>query len=45
MIALHKPQSQYDTLLHNLRALMQKACINEAELSRKTNIPQATLHK
>ncbi len=36
---------QHDLLIHNLRALMRKACINEAELSRRTSIPQATVHK
>ena len=36
---------EHDLLIHNLRALMKKAGINEAELSRRTNIPQATVHK
>lgn|SRR3990167_2440994 len=36
---------QHDLLIHNLRALMRKAGINEAELSRRTSIPQATVHK
>src|SRR3990167_1003734 len=36
---------EHDILIHNLRALMKKAGINEAELSRRTNIHQATVHK
>lgn len=36
---------EQDLLLRNLRQLMQNRRISEAELSRKTNIPQATLHK
>ncbi|PIZ05181.1 MAG: hypothetical protein COY58_00575 [Gammaproteobacteria bacterium CG_4_10_14_0_8_um_filter_38_16] len=37
--------AEHDLLIHNLRALMKKAGLNEAELSRRTNIPQATVHK
>lgn len=37
--------TEHDLLIRNLRALMRKAGVNEAELSRKTNIPQATVHK
>lgn len=35
----------HDLLIHNLRALMRKLGINEAELSRRTDLPQATVHK
>ena len=35
----------HDTLIHNLRLLMRKRDINDAELSRRTDIPQATIHK
>lgn len=45
MSALTKPKPYDDALIHNLRVLMQKIHLNEASLSRKTNIPQATLHK
>jgi len=37
--------TEHNLLIHNLRALMKKADINEAELSRRTDIPQATVHK
>lgn len=37
--------AEHDLLIHNLRVLMKKAGLNEATLSRKTNIPQATMHK
>src|SRR3990167_2090257 len=36
---------EHDLLVVNLRALMKKANLNEAKLSRATHIPQATLHK
>ncbi|MDP1573689.1 MAG: helix-turn-helix domain-containing protein [Coxiellaceae bacterium] len=35
----------HDFLLLNLQRLMKKSGLNEADLSRKTGIPQATLHK
>src|SRR5438045_2507870 len=35
----------FETLATTLRNLMQSKKINEAELARKTNIPQPTLHK
>ena len=34
-----------DALLANLQKLMKKTALNEADLSRQTGIPQATLHK
>lgn len=37
--------TKHDLLITNLRALMKKAALNEARLSRQTHIPQATLHK
>ena len=37
--------AEHDLLIRNLRALMKKIGINEAELARRTNIPQATVHK
>lgn len=37
--------AEHDLLIHNLRVLMKKVGLNEAELSRKTQIPQATMHK
>lgn len=37
--------TEHDLLIRNLRNLMKKAGLNEAELSRRTNIPQATVHK
>src|SRR3990167_9047265 len=42
-----QPQSvEHDLLLVlNLRELMKKSGLNEAKLSRATNIPQATVHK
>lgn len=40
-----QPAAEHDLLIFNLRKLMQKAGLNEADLSRKTHIPQATLHK
>lgn len=42
--AIEQP-AEHDLLIHNLRILMKKAGLNEAELSRKTHIPQATMHK
>src|SRR3990167_6691657 len=37
--------TEHDLLVVNLRALMRKANLNEAKLSRATRIPQATVHK
>lgn len=42
---LRSPDSLDNTLLNNLRQLMHEAGLNEAELSRQTFIPHATLHK
>ena len=38
-------RGEQDLLIKNLRKLMQKEQVSEAELSRRTQIPQATLHK
>ena len=40
-----KKNTAADTLVANLRSLMQKRRLSEAELARQTNIPQATMHK
>ncbi len=40
----HQDSSE-DLLIKNLQELMQQKGINEAELSRQTNISQSTLHK
>ena len=40
-----KEQDYSDVLADNLRLLINRRGINDAELSRRTNIPQATLHK
>lgn len=47
MTALHNalPATKHDLLIMNIRALMKKSGFNEAELSRRTEIPQATVHK
>ncbi len=38
-------KSQHEILLSNLRFLLSEQSINETELSRRTLIPQPTLHK
>src|SRR3990167_5290128 len=46
--ALHnitEQSTEHDLLIINLRSLMKNVGLNEAELSRRTDIPQATLHK
>ena len=46
MRILEKKQlSRDDILITNLYSLIQEHQINEAELSRRTGIPQPTLHK
>ncbi len=48
MAAVHsliEKNTGHDLLVINLRKLMQKMGVTEAELSRRTNIPQATVHK
>src|SRR3989344_5576291 len=42
---IHPQSTEHDLLIVNLRALMRKTNLNEAKLSRATNIPQATVHK
>ena len=42
---INTQSTEHDLLIFNLRKLMQNARLNEADLSRKTHIPQATLHK
>lgn len=42
---IHLQSAEHDLLIRNLRELMKKNGLNEAELSRRTRIPQATVHK
>lgn len=43
--SIHLQSAEHDLLIVNLRELMKKNGLNEAELSRRTQIPQATVHK
>lgn len=48
MVSIHnfvEKNSEHDLLITNIRKLMQTKGITEAELSRGTQIPQATVHK
>ena len=40
-----KHTAENSPLINNIRSLMKKNGLNEAELSRKTHTPQATIHK